>query len=213
MEQPVIVFGASGLGKLALEICQRNGVVVYGFLDDDKSLHGNLIDEISILGATDDQGLLKLIGQKCQALVAENDKILKKKLVQMLVNKRKVMPVNAIHIHAFLASSSAIGHGNLINAGVVVSSHTKVGSHCILHAQSTIDYDAQIGDYVEVGAGSIIGAEVSVGSDVFIGAGATLVSGITVGKNARIGIGSVVISDVEENETIFGNPAQQVSES
>ena len=212
MEQPVLVFGASGLGKLAMEIFHSNGVVVYGFLDDHKSLHGELVDEVSVLGSTNDQEYLKLIGKKCQAFVAENDKRIKKDLVGMLNKKRKVMPVNAIHPGAYFSSSSSMGHGNLISAGVVVNANARSGNHGILHAQCTIDYEVSINDYVEVGAGSIVGSGVSIGTGVFIGAGATLVSGVTVGDHARIGAGSVVISDVAKNETVFGNPAQKIAD-
>ncbi len=212
MDQPVIVLGATGLGKLALEIFHSNGVVVFGFLDDNKSLHGELIDEVSILGSTDDQGFLKLIGKKCQAFIAENDKKLKKDLVEMLKQNRQVMPVNAVHTSAYLSPSSSIGHGNLINAGVVLNAHSTIGSHDILHANCTIDYEVCIKDYVEIGAGSIIGSGVSIGNDVFIGAGVTLVSGIKIGDYARIGAGSVVISDVDKNKTVFGNPAQNIAD-
>ena len=212
MEQPVLVFGGGGLGKVALEIFQSNDIVVYGFLDDDQKLHGTSIVEVPVLGSTDDQGYLKLIGKKCQAFIASDDKKLKQKLVSTLNTQRKVMPVNAIHQKAYLSASSAIGHGNLISAGVVVNSHAVLGNHNLLHAGCTIDYGTDIKDYVIVGAGSTIGAEVQIEEGVFIGAGATLVSGISVGANARIGAGSVVVSNIGENETVFGNPAQNVKD-
>ena len=211
MEQPVIVFGAAGLGKLALEIFQSNGVVVYGVLDDNESLHNSVIDEVPVLGATSDQGYLKLIGKKCQAFVAESDKKVRKDLVSMLNGQRKVMPVNAIHGTAYLSGSSSMGHGNLISAGVVINAHASLGNHAIIHSHATIDYSASIGDYVELGTNSAVGPEVTIGSGVFIGAGVTLIPGITIGENARVGAGSVVIADVEPNETVFGNPAQKVT--
>ena len=37
MENPVMIFGAGSLGLTALDIFQRNEVVVYGFLDDEKA--------------------------------------------------------------------------------------------------------------------------------------------------------------------------------
>ena len=40
MERPVIILGAHGLGRVALDILQQNGSVVYGFLDDDPTLQG-----------------------------------------------------------------------------------------------------------------------------------------------------------------------------
>lgn len=210
MEQPVIVFGADGLGKIALEIFQSNDVMVYGFLDDDPELQGTSVNEVPVLGATGDQGFLKLIGKKCQAFIAGNDKKLKRELVSMLNTHRKVMPVNCIHQKAFLSPSSLIGHGNMINAATVVNAHSELGNHNILHVNCSLDYGVKLKDYIEVGAGSTIGAEVKIGSGVFIGTGASLVPGISVGANARIGAGSVVVADVKENETVFGNPAQKV---
>ena len=212
MEQPVLVFGAGGLGKVALEILQSNDIMVYGMLDDDPKLHGTSIGEVPVLGPTDEQGFLKLIGKKCQAFIASDDKRLKRRLVKMLNDQRKVMPMNAVHRHAYLSSLSSIGHGNLIGAGAVINCHALLGNHNVLHANCTIDYGAGLKDYITIGAGTTIGAEVNIGDGVFVGAGATLVSGIAIGANARIGAGSVVVDNVSENETVFGNPAQKVKD-
>ena len=83
MENPVIIFGANYLGRAAKEIFESNKVVVYGFLDDDKRLHKTEIDDVVILGSTDDDGFLKLIGKKCEAFVAIDDNILRTNLVSM----------------------------------------------------------------------------------------------------------------------------------
>lgn len=69
MENPVLIFGAGNLGKIALDIFNRNNVVVYGLLDDDKTLHNQEIGDVLILGDTDDDGFLKLIGQKQKHLL------------------------------------------------------------------------------------------------------------------------------------------------
>ena len=61
MDNPVIIFGAGGLGRAALEIFQSNEIVVYGFLDDNKDLHNTEIDTVPVLGRTEDDGFLKLI--------------------------------------------------------------------------------------------------------------------------------------------------------
>ena len=70
MENPVIIFGANALGKAVLDIFNRNEVLIYGFLDNDKAKIGQEIAEVSVLGETDDDGFLKLIGQKCEAFIA-----------------------------------------------------------------------------------------------------------------------------------------------
>ncbi len=210
MENPVLIFGAGNLGKIALDIFNRNNIVVYGLLDDDKALHNQEIGDVLILGDTDDDGFLKLIGQKTEAFVALENIREKKKIIEMLVNRRKVMPVNAVHNTAVVSAEAFIGHGNLVAARAVINPHATVGNHCIIHASAIVDVNAVIGDFVQIGAGAIINSEVNVEEGVFIGSGAIIVSGVKIGKNARIGAGSVVIENIDEGTTVFGNPAKKV---
>lgn len=211
MDNPVIIFGANALGRAAKEIFENNGNVVYGFLDDDKKLHQKELDNAVILGSTDDDGFLKLIGKKCEAFVATDDIKLKKNLTEMLNDVRHVQPVNAIHNQGSLGNHVELGHGNLIDQGARIGAGVKLGSHCILQANVVIGVGADIGDYVNIGAGSIIGSGVTIEEESFIGAGVTVVADITIGKRARVGAGSVVIGQVKANETVFGNPAQKVA--
>jgi len=210
MENPVIIFGANHLGRAAKEIFETNSVVVYGFLDDDKKLHNTEIDEVVVLGDTDNDGFLKLIGKKCEAFVAVDDNKLRKGLVQMLQEVRKMQPVNAIHSQSVVSLKATIGHGNFIDYGVYLAPGSTMGSHCILNARTTIGVDASLGNFVQVGSGSNINAGVIIEDEVFIGSGVTIVSGVTVGKGARIGAGSVVIAAVKAGEMVFGNPAQKI---
>jgi sugar O-acyltransferase (sialic acid O-acetyltransferase NeuD family) len=210
MENPVMIFGADALGLTALDIFRRNNVVVYGFLDDEKTRHGQEFGDVSVLGDTEDDGFLKLIGQKCEAFVAVSDARVRRKLVKLLNERRKVQPVNAIHDTATVSALANIGHGNLIAAHAIVGPFATVGQHCILQTGSIVDASAQLADYVQLGAGSIINAGAILDEGAFIGAGAVVVSGITVGKNARIGAGSVVIENVAAAATVFGNPAKAV---
>jgi sugar O-acyltransferase (sialic acid O-acetyltransferase NeuD family) len=210
MENPVIILGANHLGRAAKEIFESNKVVVYGFLDDNKLLHTKEIDDVVILGSTDDDGFLKLIGKKCEAFVAADDNRLRKSLVKMIQEERHMQPVNAIHSTSVISTKSSIGHGNFIDTGVSIAPGAHVGNHCILGVKAIIGVEASLGDYVQVGAGSILNAGVTIADEVFIGAGVTIVAGLAVGKGARIGAGSVVVSAIKENETVFGNPAQSV---
>lgn len=210
MENPVLILGAGSLGLTALDLFQRNNVVVYGLLDDNKDLHGKEFSDVSVLGETDDDGYLKLIGQKCEAFVAIADSRVRKRLVKMLNERRKVQPVNAIHDTATVSALAVIGHGNLIAARVVVNPFAELGQHGIIQAGTIIEANAKVGDFVHVGTGCIINSGVVIEEGAFVGTGATLIAGITVGKNARIGAGSVVVENVEAGATVFGNPAKKL---
>lgn len=210
MENPVIIFGANHLGRAAKEIFESNSVVVYGFLDDDKKLHNSEIDDAIVLGDTDNDGFLKLIGKKCEAFVAVDDNKLRKNLVKMLQEVRHVQPVNAIHTQALISAKATLGHGNFIDARAYLAPGSSIGNHCLVHANTFIGVEAVLKDFVQVGAGSTINSGVTLEDEVFVGSGVTIVSGVTVGKGARIGAGSVVIAPVKAGETVFGNPATSV---
>ena len=210
MENPVIIFGANALGRVAKEIFETNGVVVYGFLDDNTKLHKTELDEVAVLGDTDDDGFLKLIGKKCEAFVAIDENKLRKGIVKMLQEVRKTQPVNAIHSNARISPRAAIGHGNFVDSNVIIGPGATVGSHCLIHSGALVSAESKVGDFVQIGLGSIVSPNVTIDEEAFIGAGVTIVSGITIGKGARVGAGSVVIADVKAGDTVFGNPAQAV---
>lgn len=210
MDKPVIILGAKGIAHPALEIFNSNQVIVYGFLDEDASLYQTEINNVPVLGHTEDEGFLKLIGKKTEAFVAVDDTKYRKFLVEMLLENRKVQPVNAIHERAYISTDAELGHGNFINANVTIGAGTKVGSHCIFHTGAIVDHKSVIGDFVQIGAGSTINAEVTIEEGAFIGSGVTIVAGVTIGKGARVGAGSVVIASVGKNETVFGNPAAKI---
>jgi len=207
MEKPVVIFGAGDLGRAALEIFESNKVIIYCLLDDDSALHGTEVDNVSIMGSTDEESIRSLLGKKAEAFIALDDNRVRKTLVKSLKEKQKAVPVNAIHSTAQISFSASLGHGNFINNRVVVASGVEIGSHCILNSGSVIDHNCKLGSYVQVGAGTTIAAGVSIEDDVFIGTGAVLVPGIKIGKNARIGAGSVVVENIKANQTVFGNPA------
>ena len=211
MENPVLILGAGSLGMTALDLFQRNNVVVYGLIDDNKELYNKEFGAVSVLGETDDDGFLKLIGQKCEAFVAIGDSRVRKRLVKMLNERRKMQPVNAIHDTAVVSEMATLGHGNLVAARVVINPLAEVGQHCIIQAGVLIETSAIVGDYVHLGTGSIVNSGVTIGEGAFVGTGATLIGGVTIGKNARIGAGSVVVENVEAGATVFGNPAKKLS--
>ncbi|MEM7110361.1 MAG: acetyltransferase [Bacteroidota bacterium] len=212
MRNPVLIFGANAMGRAAHEIFESNDIIVYGYLDDNQEIHNQEVNEVSVLGSTDDEEFLKYIGKKCEAFIAIDDNAVRKNLVKVLNKKRKVMPVNALHKRCYIADSAEIGHGNFINMGAKIGNQAKLGNHTIINTNATIDYEAALGDFVQVGAGTIVNSGVVVEDEVFIGSGACVVSGVKIGKGARIGAGSIVIGDVASGQTVFGNPAQPIKQ-
>ncbi|MEQ8358753.1 MAG: NeuD/PglB/VioB family sugar acetyltransferase [Cytophagales bacterium] len=208
MKKPVIIFGSGTMAMHALDIFKSHDIVVYGFLDDDEERHGKLIDDISILGNTDDHGFLKLINKKAEAFIALEELEDREKAITMLTEDRKTMPMNAIHNSAIISESASLGYGNFIAAGVVIQAFAKIDQHIQIFANSSIGAMTKISNFAQIGQNVSIGDDVEIGEGVYVGANATIISGVKIGKNAKIGPGSVVIHNVEKEARLFGNPAQ-----
>lgn len=204
--KPVLILGVNALGKAAKEVFEENGIVVYGFLDAKDDLVGTEVGDVPVLGTFDDESYTSIIGTECNAFVAIDEIELRKQLIE----DTKTIAANAIHQKASISKSATFGFGNYIANGVVINTLAELASNIITHTNVTIDTEAQIGNHVQIGAGSIISSNVTIADDVFIGAGVTVVAGVKIGAGARIGAGSVVIANVEEGDTVFGNPASSI---
>lgn len=210
MQNPVIILGAQKMGAAALDIFQSNNVIVYCFLDDEVKLHQTEVNNITVMGTTDDPEFLKILGKKCEVFVAAEETATRKSLINLLKEEYKAVPVNAIHKFTSVSENAWLGHGILVNAGAVINANARIADYCVIQSNALIDSGAQVGEFVQVGAGAIINSDVEVGEGAFIGSGAVLVAGVKIGKKARVGAGAVVVADVPANQTVFGNPAQKV---
>ena len=210
MNKPVIILCATDLGRSVLDVFKSNDVVVFGFLDDNKKIHGTEIEDITVLGSTSNEEYLKIIGKECDVFVASDDNSWKATMIKTLRKHQEAMPVNAIHSNAYISTSAILHYGSLINQGVKIGANSELGNHCIVHSGAILDFNVTIGDFVQLGAGSIINSGVVIEDGAFVGSGATIVSGVTIKEGARVGAGSVVISDVAKNNTVFGNPAKAI---
>ena len=113
-----------------------------------------------------------------------------------------------IHPSAYVASSSMLGAGNVIEPHVIISSRAETGFCVTIKRGSSVGHHAFIGDYVEVNPGVIIASGVYVGQSCIIGSGTVIREGLTIGKNSKIGMGSVVTRDIPEGVVAFGNPCR-----
>ncbi|RNI29687.1 acetyltransferase [Rufibacter immobilis] len=210
MQNPVIILGAQELGVLALDAFQSNDVIVYCFLDDQVALQQKEVNDITVMGNTEDENFLKMLGKKCDVFVAAEDNATRKSLTNMLKEDYKVVPVNAIHKFSYVSEHAWLGHGNFVQAGAIVNANAKVGNGCIIGARAVVDTTAVLDDNVQLGAGAMVNAGVTIAEGAFIGTGAVVVAGVKIGKNARVGAGAVVVADVPAKQTVFGNPAKPV---
>ena len=114
----------------------------------------------------------------------------------------------AIHARTNISKRATIGEGTVIMAGVTINADTKVGRHCIINTSASIDHDCVISDYAHISPNATLSGDVHVGEGTHIGSGSSVIQGIRIGKWCTIGAGTVIIKDIPDYATAVGNPAR-----
>lgn len=128
----------------------------------------------------------------------------KRKIVEKFPLRYKSMQNRFSYIEDF----SKVGHGCLIDANATICGNALLGDYVTVYCNASINHDCRIENYVTICPNVAVCGDVTIGEGSFIGAGSVIKNGITIGKNCVIGCGSVVIRDVEDNQTVYGNPAK-----
>lgn len=119
---------------------------------------------------------------------------------------------NFIHPTAYIARSAKIGYGNVFLANVIVNSNTSIGNFNTINSGTLIGHDMEIGDNNFFAAQITVGSMLTIGNMNFFGLNSAIKTGITIGDGNLIGQFSNVIKNIEEDQVVFGNPAQSHGE-
>lgn len=189
----IVIYGASGHGKVLKAIARSVGAQVVAFIDDNYKEKFYL--DIPVRSLTDSDKIVIGIG----------DNTIRKKVA--LLHKKQWHTV-LTHSTAVVSVDKNIGRGTVIMAGAIVNEAKAIGEHCIINTGAVIEHDCIIEDFAHISPNATLSGGVTVGEGAHLGAGAVVIPGITIGKWSLIGAGAVVIRDVPDNAVVVGNPAR-----
>ena len=194
----MILYGASGHGKVIIEILESINTPYIGIWDDAprEPVWEYPVSRPATDGPPEGEEVVISIG------VNET----RKKVAERLGNT--VSFGTAVHANTFISKRTTIGEGTVIMAGATINADTSIGKHCIVNTCASIDHDCVLGDYVHISPNATLSGDVQVGEGTHIGAGAVAIQGIRIGKWCTIGAGAVIIRDVPDHATAVGNPAR-----
>lgn len=92
------------------------------------------------------------------------------------------------------------------NISVGSAGNTEIADYVKIDCLVHIGHDAKIGRNAEIVAGSVVGGYDIIGEQVFIGINASLKNRIVIENKSVIGMGATILKNVEENQTMIGNP-------
>jgi sugar O-acyltransferase (sialic acid O-acetyltransferase NeuD family) len=199
----ILIVGAGGHAKVAVDILMGLGQTIIGYLDDDPDKVGKTMCGIPVLGTVADRAMYA----DAQLFLAIGSNSVRRTVATTLI-RRIPSPewAAAIHSRAVVASSVIVGNGLMAAANAVINPDTMLGDHVIVNTGATIDHDCIIGDYTHIAPGSHLGGGVQVGAGTLIGIGAIVIPYLKIGTGVVIGAGAVVVEDVPDNVTVVGVP-------
>ncbi len=196
----ISIYGASGHGKVILEIAEALGYSVAYVFDDDENIT-DLLNHKVTHKPTENQ----LLEYPIVFAVGKNQ--IRQKLTQTL-NIKAAPPL--IHPKAIVSQRTKIGEGTVLMPGAIINADTTIGNHCIINSGAIIEHDCTLGDFVHISPNAALAGDVTVGEGTHIGIGACVIPGIKIGKWSTIGAGAVIIKDIPDGVTVVGNPGRVV---
>ncbi|HTE53110.1 MAG TPA: acetyltransferase [Kofleriaceae bacterium] len=211
-EWRVFVYGASGHGKVVLDVLRAAGVPrLTGFVDDGEARHGAMILGLPVMG--DGAWLARQVDERGEGVaialgIGDNQ-------ARHLVSERcraagiPMLPA-AVHPRAAVAASASAGVGTVVMAGAIVNPDARIGEGVIVNSGAVIEHDCVLGDFAHISPNAALGGGVSVGAFTHVGLGASVLPGVRIGARAIVGAGATVTRDLGDAVVAVGVPARVI---
>jgi len=199
----VVVYGASGHGKVVAEVALAQGLEVWGFIDDGVAA-GTLVLGLPVHG---DFGWL--VRERPPVVIALGVGLnsTRLKLAGRLTEAGFTLGTY-VHPRAWVSPSARLGAGTVVMANAVVNAEAAIGAGVILNTGSIVEHDCTVGNFAHISPRATLGGGVSVGEGSQVGLGASVRPLARIGRNCVIGAGSVVLAGTPDDATVAGVPAR-----
>ena len=199
MDNSVTLFGASGHGKVIIDILHSTSFLIDAVIDDQPKT-ATILGVPVVKTANFDFNVIQ------NMIISIGNNSVRKAISERL----KVNYVNAIHFTAIISKDVTLGVGTVVMAGAILNPDVVIGNHCIINTGAIIEHDCYIEDYVHISPGVSLAGNVSIGEGSHIGIGACIIHGLKIGKWVTIGAGAVVLKDIPDYATAVGNPTRLI---
>ena len=180
---------------------------IVGFLDEDTSHRGQIVDGIPVLG--DWRRLDGVDRSDLRVICATGTPAIARRLVSQ-TRKMGLRLCSAISPRAHVSPLARLGEGVMLFANSAVNTGACLGDGVILNLAATVSHDARVGSYANVNPGAHLAGNAAVGEGCYIGMGANVIQGVSVGEWSVIGAGAVVLQDIPPHVTAVGVPARVI---
>jgi sugar O-acyltransferase (sialic acid O-acetyltransferase NeuD family) len=219
MAKELYIIGAGGFGREVADTVREinkadasaDGPVyrIAGFVDDDESLWGTIINDIEVKGGVEWLRGLENTGDKPCSVIAVANPQMKRAIAHKL--EGLIEWATLLHPTAVISPYAEIGAGSIIQSNASIGPNARIGQQCCVNFCSGVGHDAVIGDFVSVMSHCDITGYDVLKDGVYVATSVSVIPNIAVRENAFVGAGSVVVKDVPENTKVLGYPARQIT--
>jgi len=203
----LIVFGASGHGKVVADAAIASGVRVLGFADDDERKRDLELLGLPVLAIGLEELAAVATRHRCRIALGIGSNTARRAVLDRLT-AAALSVASVTHPSAIIAPSATLGVGTVAFGNVVVNPGSRVGQGVILNTAASVDHDCVINDFVHLSPGAHLGGAVSVGTGSHLGVGVSVRNNISIGEWTVVGVGAAVVSDIPDRVVCYGNPAR-----
>lgn len=196
MEDNITLYGASGHGKVVIDILKLAGFRNFTIFDDNPAI-GHLAGHPVTRQPSGGSG-------SGRAIISIGNNRVRRRISRDASHEY----ISACHPSAIIATDVVVGEGTVIMGGSVVNPGATIGKHCIINTGAVVEHDNHIGDFAHISPAVSLAGNVTVGEGTHVGIGAIVIQGIRIGKWATIGAGAVIIRDVPDYAVVVGNPGK-----
>lgn len=205
----LVIYGASFLGVVALNVAKRVGFEDFLFFDDN--LKGEYYNSVRLLRSHSD--LLDAIElNEYQIVVAIGNSFDRSRVASHLSNHfdRNVF-AKLIDPSACVSDDVHVGFGTMVLAGATVSPLSVLKPHCVVNSNSTIGPEVCINACTTLGPNANVGSGSTLGNRCSIGMGACVLPNVNLGSDVVLGALSLATESLYDPGTYVGSPAKRLT--
>ena len=207
----IIIIGCGAFAREVNWIIERINAVeekynVLGFVDDDESRHGEVIDGVKVIGNIQ---TLSTLGKVYTVCAVCNAKI-RKNIIDKVERFENVKFETIIDPTAICHRSAKIGAGCILCTNTMLNIETQIGNHVAMVDRSAVGHNSVVGDYSVLFVSATVAGNSEVGKCCELGMGSSTIQGKKIGNNTIVGANACVVKDIPDNCIAVGVPAKVI---